>query len=99
MFVIAFVALSMCLPLPASAGDLDTGETTHLIFMREEEKLARDVYLAMHDKWGERMFGNISQAESRHMSAIANLLVGRVTESSPAQQFEEGRRSKREERR
>lgn len=54
---------------------LSNAETQSLIFMREEEKLARDVYLAMQEKWGERVFSNISQAETRHMAAIANLLA------------------------
>jgi len=58
-----------------SAGTAITDvERQSLIFMREEEKLARDVYLAMQEKWGERVFSNISQAETQHMAAIANLL-------------------------
>ncbi len=42
--------------------------------MREEEKLARDVYLAMEQTWGDAVFGTIAQAESRHMAALAGLL-------------------------
>ncbi len=53
---------------------LSVGETDGLIFMREEEKLARDVYIAMYDKWGRRVFNNISKAEQRHMDAIKTLL-------------------------
>jgi len=41
---------------------------------REEEKLARDVYATLHSKWGLRVFGNISQGEDRHFSAIKVLL-------------------------
>ncbi|MDX9934235.1 MAG: DUF2202 domain-containing protein, partial [Sphaerochaetaceae bacterium] len=29
-----------------------------IIYMREEEKLARDVYLAMYERWGIRIFAN-----------------------------------------
>jgi len=63
-------------------------ERENLILMREEEKLARDVYLAMHKKWGARVFGNISQAESRHMNAVASLLsryriADPVTDNTP----------------
>jgi hypothetical protein len=54
--------------------ELNTGETDGLIFMREEEKLARDVYISMYDKWGQRVFNNISGAEQRHMDAIKTLL-------------------------
>lgn len=46
-FAIVIVVCSLWLPLPVMAGALDAGETAHLIFMREEEKLARDAYLTM----------------------------------------------------
>ncbi len=42
--------------------------------MREEEKLARDVYIAMGKKWNANIFSNIARAESRHMQAVAGLL-------------------------
>jgi hypothetical protein len=54
--------------------ELNQGETDGLIFMREEEKLARDVYIAMYDKWGQRVFNNISGAEQKHMDALKTLL-------------------------
>jgi len=31
-----------------------------ILFMREEEKLARDVYLAMDDLWDANVFANIA---------------------------------------
>jgi len=42
--------------------------------MREEEKLARDVYLFLYDKWHSRIFKNISVSEQTHMDAIKTLL-------------------------
>ena len=42
--------------------------------MADEEKVARDVYIALYDKWGEQIFQNISQSEQKHMDAIATLL-------------------------
>jgi hypothetical protein len=42
--------------------------------MREEEKLAHDVYVALANQWQVPIFTNISHAESRHMDAIARLL-------------------------
>jgi hypothetical protein len=59
---------------PAPAPVLTAAEVRALLFMREEEKLARDVYIAMYDKWGSRVFDNISQAEQRHMDSILGLL-------------------------
>jgi hypothetical protein len=49
-------------------------ETAGLIHMREEEKLARDVYTALNEKWNLRVFKNIIQSEQTHMSAVLNLL-------------------------
>ena len=45
-------------------------EQEHLAFMREEEKLARDVYLKMHDTWGMAVFYNIAQSEQVHTDAV-----------------------------
>ena len=53
--------------------ELSEGEIDGLIFMREEEKLARDVYIAMYDKWEKRVFNNISESEQRHMDALKTL--------------------------
>ncbi len=54
--------------------ELSTEETNGLIFMREEEKLARDVYLTLYSVWGQRIFTNISGAEQTHMGAIKMIL-------------------------
>ena len=58
--------------LPISS--LSDQETADLLYMREEEKLARDVYLAMADLWGARVFTNIADSEQKHMTAILSLL-------------------------
>jgi len=50
-------------------------EQADLLFMREEEKLARDVYLTLHDLWGHQTFANIALSEQRHMDAVLNLLL------------------------
>ncbi len=49
-------------------------ERQSLIYMREEEKLARDVYLKMLEKYNARVFSNISDAEYRHMAFVKDLL-------------------------
>ncbi len=54
---------------------LTATETATLIFMREEEKLARDVYISMYDLWGAAIFANISVSEQRHMDAVLKMLV------------------------
>lgn len=55
-------------------GSLTEQDARGLSFMREEEKLARDVYLTLGEQWKTPIFANISQAESRHMSAISRLM-------------------------
>ena len=56
------------------AQGLSDSETYWLTYMREEEKLARDVYLFLYDKWHSRIFKNISGSEQTHMDAIKTLL-------------------------
>lgn len=52
-------------------------ETEALLYMREEEKLARDVYLALYEQWGLPVFQNISKSESQHMEMVLRLLESR----------------------
>jgi len=49
-------------------------EATHLQFMREEEKLARDVYLYFYDKYELNLFNNIASSEQKHMDAVGVIL-------------------------
>lgn len=53
---------------------LDASETEGLIYMREEEKLAHDVYVTLYEKWGVPIFQNIAKSEDRHESKIETLL-------------------------
>ncbi len=54
--------------------ELSAAEVDALLFMREEEKLAHDVYIGMKAKWGVNIFSNISNAEQRHMDAVLCLI-------------------------
>jgi hypothetical protein len=45
-----------------------------LLKMKEEEKLARDVYTSLNLKWDNQVFSNISAAENTHMNAVIFLL-------------------------
>ena len=53
---------------------LNSDESSSLLQMREEEKLARDVYTALFAKWGLSVFQNISPSEQQHTDAILTLL-------------------------
>lgn len=50
-------------------------ESASLLKMKEEEKLARDVYSVLYQKWGSQVFSNISAAESNHLNTIILLLT------------------------
>ncbi|MDX2455855.1 DUF2202 domain-containing protein [Desulfosarcina sp.] len=55
--------------------ELDDTEIHHLLFIREEEKMARDVYRVLYEKWGNPIFANIVESEQAHMDAMANLIA------------------------
>ena len=54
--------------------DLSSAEKDGLIYMRLEEKLARDVYLTLGKSYKQKMFVNIPESEQRHMEAVKALL-------------------------
>lgn len=60
------------LDLPSS--ELSAEETAALLFMREEEKLARDVYTVLFGLWNQPTFQNIAASEQMHMDEIKTLL-------------------------
>ncbi|MGB4408478.1 MAG: DUF2202 domain-containing protein [Sphaerochaeta sp.] len=78
------------LPVTVSPVSGTSSESEGILYMREEEKLARDVYLALYEKWGIRTFSNIAQAEQTHMDRVGALieaqgLVDPVTGSQPGE--------------
>ena len=52
-------------------------ETATLLHMVEEEKLAHDVYVALADDSGARIFDRIAVSEARHTDAVRALLEAR----------------------
>lgn len=84
----ATATLSVDLPaieaITVVAADSVTGEEAlALQFMREEEKLAHDVYVSMYEKWDLLIFNNIAAAEQKHTDAVVTLLE-RYDVSDPA---------------
>ena len=77
---VVFISLMMAVPLSAkgpAAGrngkSLDTlteKEIEHITYIRQEEKLARDVYLTLYEVYEAPIFSNISESEQRHMDAL-----------------------------
>ena len=66
---------------------LNEGETAALLFMREEEKLARDVYVYLYNMWSVRSFNNISSSEQAHMDAVLVLIDKYELEDPAADNF------------
>jgi len=53
---------------------LSAQEQADLTVLREEEKLAKDVYLYAYDLYGTSIFSNISGSEQQHMDQVLTLL-------------------------
>ena len=53
-----------------SSDPVSEEEIEYLMYMREEEKLARDVYLTMYAKWKTHVFANIAESEELHTLAV-----------------------------
>ncbi|MEZ4708831.1 MAG: DUF2202 domain-containing protein [Caldilineaceae bacterium] len=57
-----------------TTGALTDAEADGLLFMREEEKLAYDVYVTLGAQWDLPIFNNISASETTHTDAVKTLL-------------------------
>ena len=53
---------------------LSSDETSAILFLREEEKLAHDVYITLYGKWRVNTFENISNSEQTHTNAVYTLI-------------------------
>lgn len=79
ILLVIFFALSAFTACEQSAVEptdpaLTAEEKTTLLYMFEEEKLARDVYLHLNEAYNLMVFDNISASEQKHMDAIQVLL-------------------------
>ena len=78
LILTAIVTLaSSCSEDTSNENDLVTltlKEQQDLLFLREEEKLARDVYLFSFDVYGDEVFNNIASSEQQHMDQVLTLL-------------------------
>ena len=59
----------------ATEEELSPEEVAGLMYMREEEKLAHDVYVALFNVWGAQVFANIAESETEHTEAIRQLIL------------------------
>jgi hypothetical protein len=68
-FIVSNLELIFSKSAVATAQDVEL-----LKHMKEEEKLARDVYMKLYEVWGVPIFANISRSEERHLAAVIYLL-------------------------
>ncbi len=54
--------------------DLNQSESEGILYMREEEKMARDAYWTFGDRYGLPVFENIAEAEETHMDSVKVLM-------------------------
>lgn len=57
-----------------TSAPLSDPDKSGLLFMLEEEKMARDVYIYLFDTWGLTQFENINESEASHVNAVASTL-------------------------
>jgi len=77
--LLAAVLLTATLPAAAGGGGLiassvDATEADYLTYVREEEKLARDVYITLYQTWGLAVFDNIAASEETHTTAVEDMI-------------------------
>jgi hypothetical protein len=59
----------------AYTSPLSDADIAALYFMREEEKLAHDVYLTLYDIWNLPILQNIAASELNHVESVLHLLA------------------------
>jgi hypothetical protein len=57
-----------------ATGQLSDTEIDGILYMWEEEKLARDVYLTLYQEWELPIFQNIASSETTHIEAVNSLI-------------------------
>ncbi len=65
--------------IPLDPTQASNSKTTadDLAYIIEEEKLAHDVYQAMYEKWGIRIFNNIQNSETTHQNMVFAVMESR----------------------
>ncbi len=66
---------SGCYAITMPKQPLSEDEKQLLLEMRQEEKLAHDVYFTLYNKWNLPVFNNIAKAESVHTQRLKELLA------------------------
>lgn len=69
--------------VPSAGATLTADQSKWILFLREEEKLARDVYRNLDAQWKLMIFDNTAESEQRHFDSVG-LLISRYGLEDPA---------------
>ncbi len=85
-YVKSIAALAILSGFVSTASAITAADAATILFIKQEEKLARDVYQVMYAKWGHTTFQNIAAAEQQHMDAMDGLIARYgLTDTTPAE--------------
>jgi hypothetical protein len=73
--IVTLILLVLMIGITFAATTLTQEEESIVLRMLEEEKLARDVYNALYEKWGTNPFSNIGSSEQKHFDAVMDDLA------------------------
>ncbi|WP_140048486.1 DUF2202 domain-containing protein [Thioflexithrix psekupsensis] len=65
----------MCGSIALQGGDLLEADKHSILYLHEEEKLARDVYLSLARHWDSLIHQHVSESEQRHIDRIGDLIT------------------------
>lgn len=68
------ILLYLCCSFTGVLQKISDADKERLTLMREEEKLSRDVYRTLNEKWNQTVFEHISGAEMTHMQELKSLM-------------------------
>lgn len=71
---VALTACAMDSPRPQDTVPPTDAASADLTFLREEEKLARDVYRTLYQEWQLTPHANIAESEQTHMNRVLSVL-------------------------
>ena len=72
---LALVAVGALFWANQLAAQPSESETEQILFLKEEEKLARDVYTTLGTHWDLKVFQNIARSEQVHMDQVDSLIA------------------------
>ncbi|MCI0534742.1 MAG: DUF2202 domain-containing protein, partial [Verrucomicrobiales bacterium] len=84
--ILSTLLLTAVCGLGPTASALTPTDAENILFIKQEEKLARDVYQFLYATWGHVTFQNIALSEQRHMDAVDGLIARyRLEDKTPAE--------------